>query len=147
MATSLLPAQFSNLEPFASKWCLATEAERYGERLASSMEEMQALYDAGMATGEDAIAFCDKFPLDAMPDEVVNLMQLLYSLITISFAIECWSQPRVPGHRCGLPRSDRRAGALSGDRATSTPTGIWRGARLLPYLELCQILPGQSAAR
>ena len=96
MATPLLPPEFSELEPFASKWCLPTEAERYAKRLASSMEEMQAFYDAAMACGEKAIAYCDTFPLGEMPEQVVNLMNLLYSLISISFAVECWSQPRVP---------------------------------------------------
>jgi len=96
MSTPLLPAEFSDLEPFAAKWCLATEAERYSTRLTSSMEEMQAFYDAAMAIGEEAIAYCDQFPLTGMPDQAVNLMHLLYSLIAISFAIECWSQPRVP---------------------------------------------------
>jgi hypothetical protein len=96
MNTRLLPAEFSHLERFASKWCLATEAERYAERLASSMDDMQAFYDATMACGEEAIAYCDQFPLDEMPDQVVNLMCLLYSLIAVSFAVECWSQPRVP---------------------------------------------------
>ena len=96
MSTPLLPPEFSSLEPYAAKWCLATEAERYGERLGSSMEEMQAFYDATMACGEEAIAYCDGFSLDDMPEQVVNLMNLLYSLIAISFAVECWSQPRVP---------------------------------------------------
>ena len=57
---------------------------------------MQAFYDATMACGEQAIAYCDEFPFDEMPEQVVNLMNLLYSLIAISFAVECWSQPRVP---------------------------------------------------
>jgi len=92
----MLPVEFSGLEPFAAKWCLATERERYAERLQSTMEEMQAFYDAAMACGEAAIAYCDQFSLDEMPDQAVNLMNLLYSLIAISFSIECWSQPRVP---------------------------------------------------
>jgi len=29
MDTTLLPSEFSDLEPFAAKWCLATERERY----------------------------------------------------------------------------------------------------------------------
>ena len=41
MPDRLLPRDFSDLERFAAKWCLATEAERYAERLASSMQEMQ----------------------------------------------------------------------------------------------------------
>ena len=43
--TALLPAEFADLERF-SDWILQTEPERYGKRLASSMDEMQDLYDA-----------------------------------------------------------------------------------------------------
>ena len=42
---TVLPEQFADLEPFAD-WCLATEAERYAKRLASSMDELQTFYDA-----------------------------------------------------------------------------------------------------
>lgn len=96
MSDPLLPAEFSDLERFAAKWCLPTEAQRYRERLVSSMAEMQQFYDAGMARGEAAMAYCDTFPLYEMPVQVVNLMLLMYSLIMVSFAIECWRQPRVP---------------------------------------------------
>ena len=34
MADSLLPPEFSDLEPFAATWCLATEPERFAQRLA-----------------------------------------------------------------------------------------------------------------
>ena len=40
-----LPAEFADLEPF-SDWILETERERYAKRLASTMEELQAFYDA-----------------------------------------------------------------------------------------------------
>jgi hypothetical protein len=90
-----LPAEFAELERF-SDWCLPTEGERYAKRLASSMQEMQAFYDAITERAEDAIAFCDKFSLDDMPEDVLNLMRLLYSMIMVSFPVECWKQPRVP---------------------------------------------------
>jgi hypothetical protein len=96
MSESLLPSEFADLEPFAKKWCLGTESERYAARLASSMEEMQALYDAMTPRAEEAISYCDKFPLDEMPGDALNLMHLLYSLIMVSFPVECWRQPRVP---------------------------------------------------
>lgn len=44
----LLPEEFADLERF-SDWILPTEPERYAKRLASTMEEMQDLYDVGMA--------------------------------------------------------------------------------------------------
>ena len=94
--TTLLPAEFSDLEPFAAKWCLPTERERFAQRMASSMDEIQTFYDVFLPRAEDAIAYCDKFPLDDMPEDVLNLMHLLYSMIMVSFPIECWKQPRVP---------------------------------------------------
>ena len=96
MAETMLPAEFSDLEPFAATWCLATERERFARRLAMPMDEMQAFYDAVTARYEDAMAYCDKFPLDDMPDDVKNLMHLLYSMIMVSFPVECWGQGCVP---------------------------------------------------
>ena len=93
---AMLPGEFTDLEPFAERWCLATEHERWNERMASSMDEMQAFYDAILPRVPEAIAFCDKFPLDDLPEDVLNLMHLLYSMIMVSFPVECWKQPRVP---------------------------------------------------
>jgi hypothetical protein len=93
---TMLPKEFADLEPFAADWCLGTERERFEKRLATPMDQIQAFYDAITPRAEAAIAHCDGFPLDAMPDEVLNLMHLLYSMITVSFAVECWGQTRVP---------------------------------------------------
>ncbi len=96
MTTAMLPEEFHDLEPYASTWCLGSEPERYAARLAGSMEEMQAFYDAISPRAETAIAYCDKFPLDELPSDVQNLLYLLYSMIMVSFPVEVWSQPRVP---------------------------------------------------
>jgi hypothetical protein len=92
---SKLPAEFSDLEPFLD-WDLATEPERYAKRLASSMAEMQAFYDAAFPRLEDVIAYCDQFPLDDLPDDAKTLMHMMQSLINVSFPIEAWKQPKVP---------------------------------------------------
>jgi len=96
MINPLLPPEFSDLEPFAREWCLASEPERYAKRLASTMDEMQALYDALFPRAEEAIAYCEKFPLYDLPDNVLRLLQLLYSLIMVSFPVEIWRQPYLP---------------------------------------------------
>jgi hypothetical protein len=90
-----LPTEFADLEQY-SDWCLGTEAERYAKRLDTPMQEIQAFYDAITARAEEAIAYCDKFALDDLPDDVLNLMHLLYSMIQASFPVECWKQPKVP---------------------------------------------------
>ena len=92
----LLPSEFSDLEPFAATWCLPTERERFAKRLASTMDEIQTFYDAFLPRAEDAIAYCDKFPLDDMPDDAERLLQLVYSLIMASFPVEAWRQPHIP---------------------------------------------------
>jgi hypothetical protein len=92
---SLLPTEFQDLEPF-SDWCLETEAERYAKRLASSMDEMQTFYDAAFPRLADAMKYLDSFPLDSLPEDATNLLWLTYSLVNVSFPIECWRQARVP---------------------------------------------------
>jgi hypothetical protein len=93
MAT--LPAEFADLEPFAD-WCLEFERERYAKRLASSMPEMQAFYDAAFPRLEAAMDYLDQFPFDALPDDAKHLLWLYYSLINVSFPVEVWRQPFVP---------------------------------------------------
>jgi len=96
MTATLLPPEFADLEPFSKEWCLASEPERYAKRLASTMDEMQAFYDALFPRAEEAIAYLDRFPLDELPDDAYRLLQLLYSLILVSFAVEIWRQPYIP---------------------------------------------------
>lgn len=90
-----LPAEFADLEPFAD-WCLEFERERYAKRLASSMAEMQAFYDAAFPRLEAAMEYIDQNPLDALPDDARHLLWLCYSLVNVSFPVEVWHQPRVP---------------------------------------------------
>ena len=96
VADAMLPEEFSVLEPFAAAWCLPTEPERFAKRLASSMAEIQPFYDAVTAVAEDAMTYCDKFPLDDMPADATNLLYLLFSWVLISFPVECWGQAGVP---------------------------------------------------
>ncbi len=93
---SMLPAEFADLEPFAATWCLATERERYAQRMASTVDEMQAFYDAIVPRAEAAMAQLEQFPLDSLPEDGTNLLHLLYSMVQVSFPVEVWRQPRVP---------------------------------------------------
>jgi hypothetical protein len=96
MTDALLPAQFSDLEPFAKAWCLPTERERFAKRVSTSMDDLQAFYDAFFPRAEEAIAYCEKFPLEDMSDDAQRLLQLLYSLVMVSFPVEAWRQPTIP---------------------------------------------------
>jgi hypothetical protein len=92
----LLPAAFSDLEPFAATWSLATEPERFAMRLASTMDEMQSFYDAITPRADEAMSYCDTFALDELPADATNLLHMLYSMVAVSFPVECWGQPHVP---------------------------------------------------
>jgi hypothetical protein len=69
------------------------------------MAELQAFYDACFPRAEEAIAACDGFPLDDMPADAERLLQLLHSLLMVSYAVEVWRQPEVI--HCGSARIDR----------------------------------------
>jgi hypothetical protein len=93
--TALLPPEFSELEPLAPIWCLATETERFERRQASSMAELQRFYDAFFPRLEEAIECCNRHSLDDMPEEVERLLQLVYSLVMVAMAVEIFAQPKT----------------------------------------------------
>ena len=92
---STLPAEFADLEPFA-EWCLESERERYAKRLSSTMQELQAFYDAAFPRLEAALEYFDQLPFDALPEDAKHLLWLCYSLVNVSFPVEVWRQPSVP---------------------------------------------------
>lgn len=93
MSDAMLPSAFAELENYAQKWCLATETERWNARIASTMPEMREFYDAFFPRLEEAIEYCDKFPLDNLPDDALNLLHMIYSLIMVAMAVEIMHQP------------------------------------------------------
>ncbi|MEV5828009.1 hypothetical protein AB0L25_20845 [Spirillospora sp. NPDC052242] len=109
MTATLLPPEFSDLEPFAETWCLATESERWERRMSSTMPELQAFYDAAFPRLRDALDHCDGFPLDDMPEQARRLLQLVHSTIMVAMCVEIWHQPQVVNgadaqiHRVGDP--------------------------------------------
>jgi hypothetical protein len=94
--SKLFPAQFADLEPIAAPWALASYNDRYAKRLSSSMDELRAFYDAVFPRAREMLAYCDGFNIKEPPDEVKALLNVLYSLVAVSFPVEVWKQPRVP---------------------------------------------------
>jgi len=92
----LLPDAFADLEPFAREWVFSTEKERYEKRLSSTMDEMQALYDAGLPRAPAAMEHLDRFDLYDMPDQELNLLHLMMAVIVVTFPVEAFHQPKVP---------------------------------------------------
>jgi hypothetical protein len=90
-----LPADFADLEAF-SDWILPSEFDRYGKRIESSMDDLQAFYDAAFPRLEAGAEYLQSVSIDGISDEDRNLLWLFSSLVTVSFPVEAWRQPRVP---------------------------------------------------
>ncbi|SEH88887.1 hypothetical protein SAMN04489835_5313 [Mycolicibacterium rutilum] len=94
--SAVLPPGFSHLEHLVPEWAIEDGHDRYVKRVNSSMEQIRAFYDEIFPFAEEALAYVDKFEYgEPLPDDVANLRNLLYSLITVSLAVELWGQPRV----------------------------------------------------
>ena len=87
---------------FVQKWpeypidAMTRALLRYAKRLTCTMDELQAFYDAAFPRLEEAMAYLDKFDLNALPDDATRLLWLCYSLVNASFPVEVWRQARVP---------------------------------------------------
>ena len=100
------------------------------------MEEMQAFYDAFCPTRRGSHRVLRAVPARRHARGRQHLLQLLYSIIKVSFPVEAWRQPNVPDSGAAnldlliepIPRADgRRPGA---DRwSTSTPADAHTGDR------------------
>ena len=90
-----LPAGYQDLGVF-SDWILETWRERYEKRLASTIDEMQAFYDAVMPRLDEIMALLEQHPADDLPADVRNLTLLVAGLCEASLPVEAWRQPRVP---------------------------------------------------
>lgn len=94
--SALLPAPFAELEPLVAEWAIEDGHQRYVKRVNSSMEEIRAFYDRVFPHAEAAVAYLNDFDYaEPLPPDAANLRNLLYSLITVSLAVELWKQPRV----------------------------------------------------
>jgi len=92
----LLPEQFSQLEHLVPEWSIEDGHARYVKRVNSSMDEIRAFYDEVFPHAAAAVDYLDTFDYsEPLPDDVANLRNLLFSLITVSLAVELWNQPRV----------------------------------------------------
>jgi len=90
----VLPEAFIDLEPF-SQWALATESERIAARDSSTLEELQVFYDVMMARIPAILGYLDRFPLDRLPEDARNLLNLALSAVEASIAVELYHQPQV----------------------------------------------------
>ena len=96
MTTTTLPAGFEDLDAWVADWARPTRAERYATRLSKTYDELAEFYDAVAPRAEEAIAHLDGLDLYALGDDDARLMQLLHSMILVSYAVNVFQQPKIP---------------------------------------------------
>ena len=97
MSDALLPAGFEALEPFLGRWDGETGMARMAARSTATMAEIRAFYDVAIEHAEAALAYLDRFELDALPEDAARLLRLMLGLVQASMAIEIHGQARAPG--------------------------------------------------
>ena len=91
-----LPDGFAALERFVPDWALASEAERNAKRLASSIGDIRAFYDA-MRAQLDAIGeHLGPFDIATLPETERRLFYLALSFMEVAPAVEIHGAPDVP---------------------------------------------------
>lgn len=91
----LLPDEFRDLQPFASKWAITTEVGRNRMRRHSSMAEIREFYKAMVPRLDGVITYLNQFPLAEMPESAHWLLRLALSAMEIAPAVELYHQPDV----------------------------------------------------
>jgi hypothetical protein len=91
-----LPDGFIDLERFVADWARPTRQERYDMRLSKPFDELVEFYDAVAPRAEEAIEHLNRRDLDALDEPDTRLLQLLYSLILLSYPVNVFDQPRIP---------------------------------------------------
>jgi hypothetical protein len=91
----LFPKEFADLEAVARAWALDSYDERHQKRLQSSMEELEAFYEAVLPRAKEIMAYCAGFDILHAPEEVRALLNVLGSLVDVSLAVEEWKRVQM----------------------------------------------------
>ncbi|MCV7300382.1 hypothetical protein H7J93_12150 [Mycobacterium barrassiae] len=96
MTEPQLPEGFSELEQWVDDWALSTRAERYAARLERPYDELVAFYDGIAPHAERAVVYLDGLDINKLSAEAKRLMNLLFSMILVSYAVNIFKQNRIP---------------------------------------------------
>jgi hypothetical protein len=92
----LLPEGFADFERFVAKWDKPGTSERYAERLASTIEELQEFHDAFLPQLVDIRAYLDSKAFADYTDADRRLGRMTFAWVSVAEAVEVFKQPRVP---------------------------------------------------
>jgi hypothetical protein len=91
-----LPEAYCALEVFAAAWALPNSDARLHKRMTTSMDDIQAFYDAMLPITEQALAHLDRFELSALPPAEMRLFHLVLAGAEAALAVEVYRAPRLP---------------------------------------------------
>ncbi len=94
MSEPLLPPGFEDLAPWCD-WARANMTERSDRRINSSMEEIEAFYDAMLPRLDAVLEHLAATPLDTMDAQSEMLMNLSLAMAEIAPAVEQFFEPTV----------------------------------------------------
>ena len=94
MAEAALPEAFEDLAPWLD-WALEPERARTEKKVASSMDELRAFYDAVMPRMEEIIAHLDDVAGDDRPAPAHRLYLLTLSLVEVANLVEIYKRREV----------------------------------------------------
>jgi hypothetical protein len=94
MAEAMLPEAFADLAPWLD-WALEPERARTAKKVASSMEEINAFYDAAMPRLDEIVAYLEGVAGDAMPAPAHRLYLLTLSLVEVANLVEIYKRREV----------------------------------------------------
>jgi len=96
MTEHQLPDGFSELEQWVDAWALPTRAERYAARLDRPYDDLVTFYDGIAPHAERAIAHLDGLDVNNLDAAAKRLMNMLFSMILVSYAVNIFKQNRIP---------------------------------------------------
>jgi hypothetical protein len=94
--TAKLPAEFSDLEPYAERWAHPGEGERFVALVSASIEEARAFYEAIFPRAKAAKTHLEKFDFNALPESEARLMNLLLAFMEMAHVVELnWGETDI----------------------------------------------------
>src|SRR5210317_1425977 len=89
-----LPSAFVELEAWLD-WSLPTMVQRSARRASSSMEHLQAFYDAMLPRMPEVLGYLSEIPVGGGAPEDASLLNLTKSLAEVAPAVELFGEPTI----------------------------------------------------
>jgi len=82
------------IKSFLEDWAGATAAERVAKRTSSSMEEINAFYDAMLPWMEEILVYLNQYALEEIPDEAQDIANAALAMCEVDNPVR-WKEPEL----------------------------------------------------